>query len=293
MASLECDFRLTNDEYRLWMKCLSRRQAVAEPYNNNDDDGDGGDLLATLSRLMKGGVPSGLRATVWPVILSVSREPLQSRFEQTADKLELMELDLPRTFSRDSNMQSDGFRSMLKATLEAAGPYQQGLSFVASVLLSHVTMMDASRCLKAMLENPLYGLSTLDAEEPRWIAAFDAVFTKQLPRLVRFLQSRMVDVSMLVCKWLRTAFSEVLPDCILVRVWDLYFLHGLDFLFRAAVVLFAQMEDVLLAPENASIAKLMPLINELPSHALARISSPEEFVGRCFELDARARGHIY
>lgn len=297
LASLGCeDGRvLSNEDFKVWMECLSarelstmrdRRRRRAEHPLNGEEDGEEEEGEATLHGLVRGGVPSGLRATVWPVLLRVSREcPPSEAFEQSPDMLELMEHDVPRTFSSNAMVQTTGFQTMLKATLVAAGPYQQGLSFVASVLLRHVTMLDAALCLKEILVNPFYGLSALDAEEPRWITSFESVFSLLLPRVFRFLQSRMIDVSMVVCKWLRTAFSEVLPDPILVRVWDLYFVHGLDFLFRVAVVLFSLMQNELLAPENATASKLMPLINDLPAHAVANVSSPEQFVERCFDID--------
>jgi hypothetical protein len=85
---------------------------------------------------------------------------------------------------------------------------------------------------------------------------------KLLPKVFRCLRDRGVDVSMVVFKvscavtqrvqqlahlsnnaqWLRTAFAEVLPPHVLLRVWDLYFLHGVDFLFRIAVAVFALVE---------------------------------------------------
>lgn len=186
------------------------------------------------------------------------------------------------------------FEARVRATLLGlAVPYQQGLSIVAAVLLRHVAQDDYVRTLHALISTQRYGLASIfgsaggDASALPWIPAFQAVFEELLPNIAALLRAKGVDVSVVVSKWVRTAFADALPEPVLVRVWDLYFLHGLDFLFRVAVALFALVEGELHANASAGNSALMRLLNDLPSHAMARIASPQELIEQCFLLRAQ------
>ncbi len=239
MAALQCDVPLMSDvEFKHWQDMLGQREEMNP-------------LQSELNRLVRIGVPRGLRATVWPVLLRVSKSQSFVPCMQSAHSVELIEHDLPRTFPTREAVQNVAFRELLRDTLlQLHIPYQQGLSLVAATLLSHVARDDAVRCLYALLSNSLFGLSSIfvssesvvalqsisgggsggtvsEAMPPQWLAGFQRVFGTLLPGVYACLGAQGVDASMVVCKWLRTAFAEVLPEPVLLRVWDCYFLHGL------------------------------------------------------------------
>jgi hypothetical protein len=277
LSPLDCPLpRPSGDDLKRWFEAL-RCRSLFDP------------LQSELNLLVRQGVPEGLRATVWPVLLCVSEYEASisvaasSPLVQSAVALELLEHDLPRTFPEHTPTSLPQFQQTLRQTLLSLRvPYQQGLSLIVAFILRHVAPKDVVLSLHALLEQPRYGLLHVFGsvsgiqEYPEWIHGFQVVFEKLLPSVAKALAARQVDVSVVVCKWLRTAFAGILPEPVLVRVWDLYFLHGFDFLFRVAVSLFVLVQSEI--DLRVSVSELLRVLTDLPARAMARLDGPNQLI---------------
>eukprot|EP01117_Protostelium_nocturnum_P016035 TRINITY_DN6276_c0_g1_i3.p1 TRINITY_DN6276_c0_g1~~TRINITY_DN6276_c0_g1_i3.p1 ORF type:complete len:506 (+),score=147.82 TRINITY_DN6276_c0_g1_i3:287-1804(+) len=185
------------------------------------------------------------------------------------DTVDLIHLDLPRTFPALSIFQPDGpCHNQLKEVLEAYVCYRpdigyvQGMSYIAAVLLLNLDTFPAFKVLANILNKPLHltFFRMTQKEVESYMNWFDSLLALHLPKVHKQLQEVGINHTYLV-DWIMTIYSKAMPIDMAMRVWDLYFLEGESFIFRTALGIFKFYSAKF---EKAQFDEIMNTIMKLP-----------------------------
>jgi hypothetical protein len=75
-------------------------------------------------------------------------------------------------------------------------------------------------------------------------------FNEKVPDLSAHLKSLDYDPALLGFQWLVTVFSSTFPDQTLLPIWDLFFLKGVQVIFKAILSMFLAMKRDLLQTDD-------------------------------------------
>ncbi|KAK5925034.1 hypothetical protein CgunFtcFv8_017591 [Champsocephalus gunnari] len=200
------------------------------------------------------GIPASLRAKCWPLLCGATDKMKQTEnLYQTLDSqpalqswVDVIERDLDRQFpfhemflSKDGHGQRGLFR-VLKAYTQHKPEegYCQAQGPVAAVLLMNMPAEEAFWCLVQISDQYLPGYYSPLLEGVLFDAAMLTwVLKRTCPAAHKHLQHHGVEPLMFATDWLMCLFTRHLPFNTLLRVWDLFFCHGVRVLLQVAVVL--------------------------------------------------------
>ncbi|KAF7657434.1 hypothetical protein LDENG_00027120 [Lucifuga dentata] len=200
------------------------------------------------------GIPTSLRAKCWPLLCGATDrikhniDLYKSLDSQPALQswVDVIERDLDRQFpfhemflSRDGHGQRGLFRVLKVYTQhQPEEGYCQGQGPVAAVLLMNMPAEEAFWCLVQISKQYLPGYYSPLLEGVLFDAAMLTwVLKRSCPAAHRHLQQFGIEPLMFATDWLMCLFTRHLPFNTLLRVWDLFFCHGVRVLFQVAVVL--------------------------------------------------------
>jgi len=234
------------------------------------------------------GIPSNLRGKVWnmamtnelnitPELYQIFYGYAQQAREQKSKKglgressAQLIPLDLPRTFPALSFFNKDGPHYIqLRNVLEAYVCYRpdmgyvQGMSYVGAVLMLNFDEFSAFRCLSNMLNKPSFiAFYMMEVDEmQKYFGVVENVMEKEIPKLYNHFIEQEITPNMYIIDWTLTMFSKSLPLDVAARTWDLFFLEGDSFIFRASLGILKYFEPVLL---NGTYDENLRLLTHLP-----------------------------
>ncbi|TNY20837.1 GTPase activating rab protein [Rhodotorula diobovata] len=232
--------------------------------------------------LVRKGIPITYRPKIWGECSSANeaREPgvyqellAQPLMPGEAQCLKQIDMDCHRTFPTNVFFAGNGpgvakLRNVLVA-YSRRNPkigYCQGMNnLVATLLLTHPAEEDAFWVLVCIIENILpsdYYTSHLLVSRADQQVLQDLV-ARILPRLAAHLEEQGVELTAITFSWFLSLFTDSLPIQTLLRVWDLFFIHGTIFLFRVALAILKLHEPDLLECDSA--ASLYALLGQLPA----------------------------
>ena len=171
------------------------------------------------------------------------------------DTVELITTDLTRTFPSLGFFQVGGpFYEPLRNVLEAYVCYRpdigyvQGMSFLAGMLLLNVDTLDAFKILCNMLNRRCHmAFFQMDLKKIQsYKEVFKVLFQELLPALYAHFEHIGVELELFIFDWFITLYARSLPLEIASRIWDVYFLQGEYFLFKAAIGILRTIEKRLL-----------------------------------------------
>ncbi|GAA6021018.1 hypothetical protein JCM11491_005966 [Sporobolomyces phaffii] len=235
-----------------------------------------------FKELVRKGIPISYRPKIWGECSSANeaREPgvyqdlLFSPRDDEQSCLKQIDMDCHRTFPTNVFFAGNGpgvakLRNVLVA-YSRRNPkigYCQGMNnLVATLLLTHPAEEDAFWVLVCIVENILpsdYYTSHLLVSRADQQVLSDLV-SRILPSIAGHLEEHGVELSAISFGWFLSLFTDVLPIQTLLRVWDLFFIHGTVLLFRVALSILKLHEAELLACDSA--AGLYGLLGSLPGH---------------------------
>ncbi|BGP14237.1 hypothetical protein JCM10213v2_002180 [Rhodosporidiobolus nylandii] len=236
-----------------------------------------------FKELVRKGIPIAYRPKIWGECSSANeaREPgvyqellAQPETEGEAQCLKQIDMDCHRTFPTNVFFAGNGpgvakLRNVLVA-YSRRNPkigYCQGMNnLVATLLLTHPAEEDAFWVLVCIIENILpsdYYTSHLLVSRADQAVLSDLT-ARVLPKVADHLEEHGVELSAITFGWFLSLFTDVLPIQTLLRVWDLFFIHGTVLLFRISLAILKLHEPELLACDSA--AALYALLGSLPSH---------------------------
>lgn len=203
--------------------------------------------------------------------------------EAMADKegsVELIKLDVSRTFPQLCIFQKGGpYYDLLHSLLGAYVCYRpdvgyvQGMSFLAAILILNLEVADAFVCFANLLNQPCQlAFFRLDESMMRsYFLTYEEFFRENMPNLFAHFSALNLSPDLYLIDWIYTLYSRSLPLDVASRVWDVFFRDGDEFLFRTALGLLRQYEDLLMRLDFIHVAQfLTKLPDDMESEPLFR-----------------------
>jgi hypothetical protein len=191
--------------------------------------------------------------------------------ELTDTSVELIQLDVSRTFPHLSFFQKDGpYHEALHNVLEAYACYNskmgyvQGMSFLSAILLLNMDTVDAFICLANLL-NTKYLLACFCMDQTkmnRYFCVHQILFEHNMPRLCKHFSEQKVKPDLYLIEWLFTLFSKSLPLDVMSRVWDVFFRDKEEFLFKVSLGILRLYMDQLYELDFINIVKFLTKLPE-------------------------------
>ncbi|XP_076232000.1 PTB_TBC1D1_like and TBC domain-containing protein plx isoform X2 [Calliopsis andreniformis] len=228
-----------------------------------------------LLHAIKQGVPKGKRGEVWQFLAEqfcLKQPPMDTRdfpnyntpydllLKQLTSQQHAILIDLGRTFPNHPYFSSAlgpgqlALFNLLKAysLLDHEVGYCQGLSFVAGVLLLHMSEDQAFFLLRhLMFRRGLRKLYLPDmAALQLYLYQLSRLLHDRLPAIYNHFDKHEVSPTLYAAPWLLTLFASQFPLGFVTRVFDLIFLESTEVIFRVSMALLEEHQDQLLACES-------------------------------------------
>ncbi|XP_017880644.1 TBC1 domain family member 1 isoform X2 [Ceratina calcarata] len=224
-----------------------------------------------LLHAIKQGVPKGKRGEVWQFLAEqfcLKQPPIDTHdfpnyntpyellLKQLTSQQHAILIDLGRTFPNHPYFSSPlgpgqlALFNLLKAysLLDHEVGYCQGLSFVAGVLLLHMSEDQAFFLLRhLMFRRGLRKLYLPDmAALQLYLYQLSRLLHDRLPSMYNHFDKHEVSPTLYAAPWLLTLFASQFPLGFVTRVFDLLFLESTEVLFRVSMALLEEHQDQLL-----------------------------------------------
>ncbi|XP_041115689.1 TBC1 domain family member 4-like isoform X2 [Polyodon spathula] len=258
------------------------------------------------------GVPKNRRGDIWQFLavqyrlrhrLSCKQQPLDISYKELLKQLTTQQhailVDLGRTFPTHQYFSAQlgagqlSLFNLLKAysLLDKEVGYCQGISFVAGVLLLHMSEEQAFQMLKFVM----YDLGVRKQYRPDMISLQIQMY--QLSRLLHdyhrdlynHLEKNEVSPSLYAAPWFLTLLSSQFPLSFVARVFDILFLQGMDVIFKVALSLLSSHEARIMECDGfESIVDFLK--STIPNLTIAQM---EKTIAQVFEMDISKQLHAY
>ncbi|XP_012689477.2 TBC1 domain family member 4 isoform X2 [Clupea harengus] len=265
-----------------------------------------------LQTFLSQGVPKSRRGEVWLALCQQHRlkqrlpsrqqppdTPYQDLLKQLTTQQHAILVDLGRTFPTHSYFSTQlgagqlSLYNLLKAysLLDTEVGYCQGISFVAGVLLLHMSEEQAFDMLKFLM----YDLGFRRQYRPDMISLQIQMY--QLSRLLHdyhrelynHLEEQEICPSLYAAPWFLTLFASQFPLGFVARILDLLFVQGTEVIFKVALCLLSSHEGEIV--ECDSFETIVDYLKtSLPSLSQAQM---EHTISKISEMDISKQLHAY
>ncbi|XP_052401537.1 TBC1 domain family member 1 isoform X7 [Carassius gibelio] len=225
--------------------------------------------------------------------------PYKELLKQLTSQQHAILIDLGRTFPTHPYFSAQlgagqlSLYNLLKAysLLDPEVGYCQGLSFVAGVLLLHMSEEDAFHMLKFLM----YDMGLRKQYRPDMIILQIQMY--QLSRLLHdyhrelytHLELYEIGPSLYAAPWFLTAFASHFPLGFVARVFDMLFLQGSEVIFKVALSLLGSHKPLILQHDNLeSIVEFIK--TTLPNLGLVQM---EKTINQVSEMDISKQLQAY
>ncbi|XP_055282441.1 TBC1 domain family member 4 isoform X2 [Moschus berezovskii] len=261
---------------------------------------------------LKEGVPKSRRGEIWQFLalqyrlrhrLPNKQQPPDISYKELLKQLTAQQhailVDLGRTFPTHPYFSAQlgagqlSLFNLLKAysLLDKEVGYCQGISFVAGVLLLHMSEEQAFEMLKFLM----YDLGFRKQYRPDMMSLQIQMY--QLSRLLHdyhrdlynHLEENEISPSLYAAPWFLTLFASQFPLGFVARVFDIIFLQGTEVIFKVALSLLSNQETLIMECENfENIVEFLKIT--LPD---MNSSEMEKIITQVFEMDISKQLHAY
>ncbi|XP_060247518.1 TBC1 domain family member 4 isoform X4 [Meriones unguiculatus] len=261
---------------------------------------------------LKEGVPKSRRGEIWQFLalqyrlrhrLPNKHQPPDTSYKELLKQLTAQQhailVDLGRTFPTHPYFSVQlgagqlSLFNLLKAysLLDKEVGYCQGISFVAGVLLLHMSEEQAFEMLKFLM----YDLGFRKQYRPDMMSLQIQMY--QLSRLLHdyhrelynHLEENEISPSLYAAPWFLTLFASQFPLGFVARVFDIIFLQGTEVIFKVALSLLSSQEALIMECENfENIVEFLK--STLPD---MNTSEMEKIITQVFEMDISKQLHAY
>ncbi|XP_058240661.1 TBC1 domain family member 1 isoform X2 [Hemibagrus wyckioides] len=225
--------------------------------------------------------------------------PYKELLKQLTSQQHAILIDLGRTFPTHPYFSAQlgagqlSLYNLLKAysLLDPEVGYCQGLSFVAGVLLLHMSEEEAFNMLKFLM----YDMGLRKQYRPDMIILQIQMY--QLSRLLHdyhrelygHLEQHEIGPSLYAAPWFLTAFASHFPLGFVARVFDMLFLQGSEVIFKVALSLLGSHKPLILQHDN--LESIVDFIKStLPNLGLVQM---EKTIKQVFEMDISKQLQAY
>ncbi|XP_063160595.1 TBC1 domain family member 4 isoform X2 [Candoia aspera] len=261
---------------------------------------------------LKDGVPKSRRGEIWQFLavqhrvrhrLPNKHHPPDVSYKDLLKQLTAQQhailVDLGRTFPTHPYFSAQlgagqlSLFNLLKAysLLDKEVGYCQGISFVAGVLLLHMSEEQAFEMLKFLM----YDLGFRKQYRPDMMSLQIQMY--QLSRLLHdyhrdlyhHLEENEISPSLYAAPWFLTLFASQFPLGFVARIFDIIFLQGTEVIFKVALCLLSTQEERIMMCESfESIVEFLK--NTLPDMTRPPM---EKIMAQVFEMDISKQLHAY
>ncbi|XP_053420127.1 TBC1 domain family member 4 isoform X2 [Nycticebus coucang] len=258
------------------------------------------------------GVPKSRRGEIWQFLalqyrlrhrLPDKQQPPDTSYKELLKQLTAQQhailVDLGRTFPTHPYFSVQlgagqlSLFNLLKAysLLDKEVGYCQGISFVAGVLLLHMSEEQAFEMLKFLM----YDLGFRKQYRPDMMSLQIQMY--QLSRLLHdyhrdlynHLEENEISPSLYAAPWFLTLFASQFSLGFVARVFDIIFLQGTEVIFKVALSLLSSQETLIMECENfENIVEFLK--STLPD---MNTSEMEKIITQVFEMDISKQLHAY
>ncbi|XP_069061379.1 TBC1 domain family member 4 isoform X2 [Pleurodeles waltl] len=266
------------------------------------------EVLASL----KEGVPKSRRGEIWQFLamqyrlrhrLSNKQSPPDISYKELLKQLTAQQhailVDLGRTFPTHPYFSAQlgagqlSLFNLLKAysLLDEEVGYCQGISFVAGILLLHMSEEQAFETLKFLM----YDLGFRKQYRPDMVSLQIQMY--QLSRLLHdyhrelynHLEENEISPSLYAAPWFLTLFASQFPLGFVARVFDIIFLQGTEVIFKVALSLLRNHEALIM--ECESFEHIVDFLKTtIPDMTKSKM---ETIITQVFEMDISKQLHAY
>ncbi|XP_048094959.1 TBC1 domain family member 4 isoform X4 [Alosa alosa] len=265
-----------------------------------------------LQSILSQGVPKSRRGEVWLILsqqhrlryrLPSRQVPPDTAYQDLLKQLTAQQhailVDLGRTFPTHPYFSTQlgagqlSLYNLLKAysLLDTEVGYCQGISFVAGVLLLHMSEEQAFDMLKFLM----YDLGFRRQYRPDMISLQIQMY--QLSRLLHdyhrplynHLEEQEICPSLYAAPWFLTLFASQFPLGFVARVLDLLFVQGTEVIFKVALCMLSSHEGEIVECESFETV-VDYLKSSLPSLSQAQM---EQIISKATEMDISKQLHAY
>jgi small G protein signaling modulator 3 len=218
--------------------------------------------MKTLTQLLLGGIPMSLRHTIWMELSNTDailepgtyRAYLEAREKVDPTEIDAILKDVPRTLTSKYEYYAKQGDKRLKEVLvafvskyEGLG-YTQGLNTIAGYLLLAIPEDEHAFWMLCNMVDNFFPEGYFSREKAMTGPLADSIVLRQyvkelLPQLAKHMDDLGIPADHTVpLKWFFTAFSDALPEDVLMRVWDIWLCcpGQKTFLFNVALVILSQ-----------------------------------------------------
>ncbi len=194
------------------------------------------------------------------------------QINRDAGNINLIKIDLSRTFPALQFFQEGGpFYESFQQVLECYAKfrpdvgYVQGMSYLVAMLLLYMEMYPAFVTLANMLNsNHFYSFFRMNTDEiEKTVETFRALMKDELSALSKHFEREGVNHQTFIVDWYITLFAKSLPLDIAARLWDIYFLEGDAFLYRATLGILKYFEPRLIKCPFEDIMSFLSRLNQV------------------------------
>ncbi|XP_042661920.1 TBC1 domain family member 4 [Tyto alba] len=268
--------------------------------------------MEDIHSTLKEGVPKSRRGEIWQFLavqhrvrhrLPNKQQPPDVSYKELLKQLTAQQhailVDLGRTFPTHPYFSAHlgagqlSLFNLLKAysLLDKEVGYCQGISFVAGVLLLHMSEEQAFEMLKFLM----YDLGFRKQYRPDMMSLQIQMY--QLSRLLHdyhrdlynHLEENEISPSLYAAPWFLTLFASQFPLGFVARVFDIIFLQGTEVIFKVALSLLSSQETSVMGCES------FENIVDFLKTTIPDMTQPqmEKIITQVFEMDISKQLHAY
>ncbi|XP_071597188.1 TBC1 domain family member 4 isoform X2 [Heliangelus exortis] len=268
--------------------------------------------MEDIHSTLKEGVPKSRRGEIWQFLavqhrvrhrLPNKQQPPDISYKELLKQLTAQQhailVDLGRTFPTHPYFSAHlgagqlSLFNLLKAysLLDKEVGYCQGISFVAGVLLLHMSEEQAFEMLKFLM----YDLGFRKQYRPDMMSLQIQMY--QLSRLLHdyhrdlynHLEENEISPSLYAAPWFLTLFASQFPLGFVARVFDIIFFQGTEVIFKVALSLLSSQETSIMGCEN------FENIVDFLKTTIPDMTQPqmEKVITQVFEMDISKQLHAY
>ncbi|XP_030903949.2 TBC1 domain family member 4 isoform X4 [Melopsittacus undulatus] len=268
--------------------------------------------MEDIHSTLKEGVPKSRRGEIWQFLavqhrvrhrLPNKQQPPDISYKELLKQLTAQQhailVDLGRTFPTHPYFSAHlgagqlSLFNLLKAysLLDKEVGYCQGISFVAGVLLLHMSEEQAFEMLKFLM----YDLGFRKQYRPDMMSLQIQMY--QLSRLLHdyhrdlynHLEENEISPSLYAAPWFLTLFASQFPLGFVARVFDIIFLQGTEVIFKVALSLLSSQETSIMGCES------FENIVDFLKTTVPDMTQPqmEKIITQVFEMDISKQLHAY
>ncbi|XP_031955853.1 TBC1 domain family member 4 isoform X4 [Corvus moneduloides] len=268
--------------------------------------------MEDIHSTLKEGVPKSRRGEIWQFLavqhrvrhrLPNKQQPPDISYKELLKQLTAQQhailVDLGRTFPTHPYFSAHlgagqlSLFNLLKAysLLDKEVGYCQGISFVAGVLLLHMSEEQAFEMLKFLM----YDLGFRKQYRPDMMSLQIQMY--QLSRLLHdyhrdlynHLEENEISPSLYAAPWFLTLFASQFPLGFVARVFDIIFLQGTEVIFKVALSLLSSQETSIMGCES------FENIVDFLKTTIPDMTKPqmEKIITQVFEMDISKQLHAY